>query len=556
MGKGAGRRRCRVGLNGGTSEPKFQVVEKRALTVVSTRPGARGAAHLAAALLFCLLTFDLLILTANVAPAAQKASALETGVATPCASRASRPAAYRLIWDPPAVPCTPDHDDVVRDENLLPAFLRLGEQLFRAKFNVLDGAGRPEATGDSKPTTRARVNRLFQRLAGPDANSCAGCHNQPFAGGSGDFVANAFVGAHFTDPPTESIASEVTNERNTISIFGGGAIETVAREMTEDLLALRDQAAIQAAAKHREIAVRLETKGVSFGRLVVRSDGTFDTTQVRGIDDDLVVKPFGAKGVAVSIREFTNFALNQHHGMESVERFGWERTGADDFDGDGVKVEMTVGQVSALTLWQASLPPPSRSLPNDAALIEKIRLGERKFANVGCTNCHVARLPLRSIWFLEPNPFNRPGSLVPSDVAGALMIPIEVRTGSGVFLGDDGQVYVAAYTDLKRHKICDADDPFYCNEKVPQDFVPTDEFLTAKLWDCGSSAPYGHRGDLTTVSEAILHHSGEARATRNAFLALNDAEKESIVDFLLSLTIQKGDSDLLTDSDVQPKEAK
>lgn len=502
-----------------------------------------------------VLTAALLILMTDIGVARNR-WATDVDHATACGTSGSQTRGRPLIWDPPAAPCTPDHDDVAHAPELIPTYLELGEQLFRARFNVIDGVGRPQATGDAKPTSRLRVNSLFQRVAGPDANSCAGCHNQPFAGGSGDFVANAFVGAHFTDPPTESIASETTSERNTISIFGAGAIETVALEMTEDLHALRDEAVIRATAEHREISVPLETKGVSFGRLIVHADGTFNTRQVSGIDDDLVVKPFGAKGVAVSIREFTNFALNQHHGMQPVERFGWERTGADDFDGDGVKVEMTVGQVSALTLWQAGLPPPSRSLPNDPESLQKIRLGEKKFADVGCTRCHVARLPLRSIWFQEPNRFNRPGSLVPSDVTGVLMIPLEVRQGTGVFRGDDEQIYVAAYTDLRRHKICDIDDPFYCNEKVSQDFVPTDEFLSAKLWDCGSSAPYGHRGDLTTVSEAILHHSAEARAARNAFLALTDEEKESVVNFLLSLKITKSESDLLSGSNTNPKEAK
>jgi hypothetical protein len=478
------------------------------------------------------------------------------GTTTCQVSSSSRIKGRSLIWDPPAAPCAPDHDEVVRNGRLLPDFLAVGKQLFRAKFNILDGVGRPEATGDSKPTSRRRVNSLFQRVAGPDANSCAGCHNQPFAGGSGDFAANAFVGAHFTDPPTESIDTEVTNERHTISIFGAGAIETIAREMTEELLALKQEAIIRATGAHREVVVPLEAKKVAFGQLIVHPDGTYDTTRVLGVDDDLIVKPFGAKGVAVSIREFTNFALNQHHGIEPVERFGWERTGVDDFDGDGVEVEMTIGQVSALTLYQASLPPPARSLPNDAQLLEKIRVGERRFENVGCARCHVPRLSLRSVWFQEPNPFNRPGSLVPADVAGVLRLPLEIRRGTGIFRGENGQIYIAAYTDLKRHKICDADDPFYCNEKRSQDFVPTDQFMTAKLWDCGSSAPYGHRGDLTTVSEAILHHSAEARAARDAFLGLPDAEKVSIIDFLLSLKVEKSESDLLPELDPNHKEAK
>lgn len=145
---------------------------------------------------------------------------------------------------------------------------------------------------------------------------------------------------------------------------------------------------------------------------------------------------------------------------------------------------------------------------------------------------------------------------MPSDVVGVLVVPLEIGDGSGVFKGNDGQIYVAAYTDLKRHKICDAAGPFYCNEKRPQDFVPTDQFMTAKLWDCGSSAPFGHRGDLTTLSEAILHHSAEARTARDAFLKLTDAQKESVILFLLSLKVERGESDLLLTPNLKQKEAK
>ncbi len=67
--------------------------------------------------------------------------------------------------------------------------------------------------------------------------------------------------------------------------------------------------------------------------------------------------------------------------------------------------------------------------------------------------------------------------------------------------------------------------------------LPTDQFLTRKLWDAGSSAPYGHRGDLTTLTEAILAHGGEARTTRDAFAALSAADQGSIVEFLKSMQV-------------------
>jgi len=458
-------------------------------------------------------------------------------------------------WDPPAIQVIPDHDALVHDMSLLDDFVDAGRELFRTRFNVIDGAGRPEATGDSKPTQRLRrKDSTFNRIAGPDANSCAGCHNQPIQGGSGDFAVNVFVGAHFTDPPTNVVDPKVTNERNTTSIFGAGAIETLAREMSEDLQGERELGSAQARRTGQNVTVLLSTKGISFGEIVARSDGTYDAKRLHGVDEDLIVKPFGWKGVAVSIREFTNFALNQHHGMQSEERFGWNRTGRRDFDGDGKELEFTVGQVSALTLYQASLPPPRRFVYKDEQNRRSAEIGKAKFAAIGCSQCHVPVLPLRSRWFSEPNPYNRPGTAIPADVAGEISIPFKFGERLGVFQGEGSRLYVSAFTDLKRHRICDMDDPFFCNELRAQDFVPTDEFLTPKLWDVGSSAPYGHRGDLTTVSEAIIHHSAEAKESRNAFLRLSDDEKSSIVIFLLSLRVDETKGPPVPQQFLQPGE--
>ena len=441
------------------------------------------------------------------------------------------------LWDPPAIDVFPEHDGVRQGKQTLEGFVADGRRLFITAFNVMDGAGRPTATGDSKPTIRAPVGASFHRIAGPDANSCAGCHNQPFIGGSGDFAANVFVGAHFTDPPTDHILPAITSERNTTNLFGTGAIEMVAREMTSDLHDLREEAILRAAAAHADVSVALATKGVSFGVLVARADGSLDMDGVRGVDFDLVVKPFGVKGVAVSLREFTIFALNQHHGIQATERFGWPRTGTDDFDGDGVTNEFTVGQVSALTVFQSSLPAPGRAAYRRDVDVQIARLGEQRFGEIGCATCHVPRLPLRSLWFLEPSPYNRPGAVVPSDIGGQVAVPLPFAADTALARDAEGNPYVAAYTDLKRHVICDDDDPFFCNERRRQDFVPTDQFLTTKLWDAGTSAPYGHRGDLSTLSEAIVHHSGEAKDARRAFLALPDREKTAVVLFLRSLQV-------------------
>ena len=36
--------------------------------------------------------------------------------------------------------------------------------------------------------------------------------------------------------------------------------------------------------------------------------------------------------------------------------------------------------------------------------------------NAGCAGCHVPELGIASRDFIEPNPYNRPGSVVPGDV--------------------------------------------------------------------------------------------------------------------------------------------
>lgn len=53
----------------------------------------------------------------------------------------------------------------------------------------------------------------------------------------------------------------------------------------------------------------------------------------------------------------------------------------------------------------------------------------------------------------------------------------------------------------------------------------------------GNTEGYGHRGDLTTITEAILNHGGEGRSSRDAFAALSKDEQAAVIEFLKSLQI-------------------
>jgi hypothetical protein len=94
-------------------------------------------------------------------------------------------------------------------------------------------------------------------------------------------------------------------------------------------------------------------------------------------------------------------------------------------------------------------------------------------------------------------------------------------------------VLVPAFTDLKRHKMGDLLD----NEVLIQDGVPTDEWLTRKLWGFASEPPFLHHGRATLISEAILAHGGEAQEARDSFAALSHDDQAAVIEFLKTLQV-------------------
>lgn len=476
---------------------------------------------------FCVV---ILALTANHPAAAQSVAA--NGMA---------------IGDQPAVRQHVRQLDIETGTLSFEQLVAAGEALFATRFNILDGQGRPASSGTGEP--RLPDEPTFLRSSGPDSNACSSCHNDPVAGGNGDFSVNVFVLAQALDPVTFDISAISSNERNTIGMHGAGAIEMLAREMTVELHAIRDKAMGQAESTGTPVTRPLRAKGVSFGHVTAMPDGRVDPTGIEGVDWDLIVKPFHQKGAVVSLRQFTNNAMNHHHGMQAAERFGVDV----DADLDGYANELTVGDITAITVYQAALPVPTRAAIRDPALRKVVVRGERLFADTGCAACHRPRMRLMDPRYYEPNPFNPPGNAGVQDIAS---LSFDMTTeGIGNRLTPLGRgAVVKAYTDLKRHNLCDDDFDHFCNEQLPQGTLagfadpnsftvpdqprPTEAFLTRRLWDAGSSDPYGHRGDLTTLTEAIDQHGGDARESRDAFFALPAYSQATIIEFLKSLQIE------------------
>lgn len=416
-----------------------------------------------------------------------------------------------------------------------------GQRLFEARFTRDEGAGRPMATQAIVPTRRKRPAELaFNRLPGPDASACSGCHNQPVTGGAGDFVANVFVSEGFESADFDTTDPQFSNERGTNILHGSGLIELLAREMTAELQGQRRNALVEARKTGAPVTVALTTKDVAFGKLTAHPDGTLDVTALDGIDADLVLRPFSQKGVFASLRQFTVNALNVHHGIQATERFGTVWTGSDDFDMDGVVNEIDAGHVSALVAFQATLPAPGRKTGLPADWAEAAADGEQVFADIGCASCHRPSLPLESLSFADPSPVENAGTLRPGDVTDPLVLNMAALPWVQALPRDErGRVLVPLFGDLKRHRISDARNDRLGNELLGQRFVDRDVFITAELWGVGNTAPYGHRGDITTLGEMILAHGGSAATARDAYAALPEEQQQSIIAFLRTLEVPK-----------------
>ena len=457
------------------------------------------------------------------------------------------------LTEQPALP-----DDLIRQEDIEAGNLSVGQVrmagllVFTTPFNRLDGYGDgrfdPE---DPDHTSFDNGNRPgmqteftpFLRVNGLDSQTCLECHSIL----SSSAVPPTFgIGGHsgLSDNavflPTEidvDAYDESTGENGLFAflngrfinppfLFGAGGVQLLANEMTQDLQAIRKNCIEQ------DGAYELETKGVSFGAITC-SEGEVAHLDIDGgglaIDEDLVVRPFGRKGEFATTRAFDRSAMPFHLGIQPEEvmqdRYGDKNA---DGDGDGVANELTVGEMSALSVFISCLPSAKTDMLDPNA-----KSGEETFEEIGCSRCHIPALEAnksrhsQAFPEIETDPeanvflvYNLFGPECPTNfrktLAGGLTVPL--------------------FADLKRHDMGDV----LAETAVDEHGAPlalNRYFTTARLWGVGDSAPYLHDGRAQTLTEAILLHGGEAAVERNGFDSLSDAKKTSLLEFLRSLRV-------------------
>ena len=143
-------------------------------------------------------------------------------------------------------------------------------------------------TTANKKRLRRESPHNFNRISVPDANACSVCHNLPKIGGGGDNAANVFglvtdvsfatlegnVGSQENEPSL----IDVTNERNTLGMFGSGLVELLAREISRDLLEIVQKTKKNANESQKDVIESLSSKGIDFGTIRVTADGFLDVS--------------------------------------------------------------------------------------------------------------------------------------------------------------------------------------------------------------------------------------------------------------------------------------
>jgi CxxC motif-containing protein (DUF1111 family) len=358
-------------------------------------------------------------------------------------------------------------------------------------------------------------------------------------------------------------------QRNTPHVFAPGAIQRLAEEITEELF--RDRAEVRDfVCSHGGSATKsLSAKGISFGSIRGTRTGTnpcqvsFDTSNVRGVDADLVVKPFQWKGSVASVRDFNRGASHNELGMQAVEFVGDNVDG----DGDGVKNEMTIGDMTALAVYLSAQPRPVTKIelhqlgiaPLTSDEISQINRGASRFESIGCATCHRARLILNDPTFSEPsqNPNYRDATFPAGqnpiarkvDPAFAVTFDLTEDQPDNVITLPNGATFrlgslkkdstgehgiVDLYGDLRRHNMGSG-----LAEGIDEVGTGAATFLTENLWGVGSTGPWMHDGRATTLTEAILEHGGEATSARINFRSLSTSAQADVLAFLNNLVLFK-----------------
>ncbi len=423
-------------------------------------------------------------------------------------------------------------DGQVANLDLLFAF---GDELFEYEFRVENGLGnqlrgRPGVrAGTADAPNMRRVHKAG--FGGPDSFSCSTCHSKGGPDGAGANTQNAYFRGNGDNANT-------ADERSAPHLLGLGPISALGVEMTSILQATRAAAVAKASLEETSQDEVLEALGVSFGRILVDSRGQVDSSFVKGVDADLVVRPFGWKGHHATIRGIAEESFRIHMGLVSMREQAAMRDGLldkidygdgtwFDMDRDGSSVEVEDGMLTTIVAYLSQLEIPVVRPPQGEDLLAMFSRGEQIFGEVGCGQCHRPTLflskPIVEVRAAEPQHADRPPILINVALDGE-----HPKVDPTDALGTSYKVHL--FSDLRRHDMGEE-----LTSGYKQGHLSKSVFLTRPLWGLADTAPYLHDGRAPTVHDAILWHGGDAKLVRDLYRGLDEIEQQSLQVFLLSL---------------------
>jgi CxxC motif-containing protein (DUF1111 family) len=216
--------------------------------------------------------------------------------------------------------------------------------------------------------------------------------------------------------------------------------------------------------------------------------------------DGKYIGRFGRKAAAINLLMQTVGAYKQDMGITSdfdpVDPINF---GASVFADDAVAdPEIPAATVSKVAFYLQTLEAPQRRSENDSDVLT----GESLFIDVGCGSCHIPSLETG-----------------PSEISAL----------------NYAEFY--PYTDMLMHDMGSELDDNYT-----EGIAETSEWRTMPLWGLGlqhdsqgSAIFLMHDGRAASYEEAINLHGGEGSSSRNAYQALEQNEKELLIQFLKSL---------------------
>ena len=334
-----------------------------------------------------------------------------------------------------------------------------GDELFEFNFNAIDGGGayvNPQQRYSRFPRADQQgpddwFSHAPERATGPNGAGCIQCH----AGfGIADGAGEANSNVHRNPNRDGKVGNFI--QRNTPHVHGSGGLQRAAEEMTVALLARRDAPPAMGGAgdcnckstsrsnppcaarrislagikaHQANAAAGLGTfPGIDFGSAIVsRNPGAVSCKiqvlppqgfQTKAVSDDLVVRPFQWKGSVAFLRDFMRGAMHNELGMQAVEFFDKDTV---DGDHDGVVGELSVGDITALSLYIAGQPRPTSLIelnalrnnpdvgpnldfpPLTQPQIAEIERGRQLFNTAQCDVCHTPVITIADPVFSEPS---------------------------------------------------------------------------------------------------------------------------------------------------------